>query len=312
MKYLLTLLLCLIFSVSHAQNKTICITVDDLPTVTYGIDEPEFAKQLTEDLINTFDQYDIPAIGYVNEVKLYQDGELDSSQVDLLEMWLINGYELGNHTYSHPNFHEVSFDEFSQDVLKGEKVTSELAKKYGSEYKYFRHPYLRIGLRQSHADSLSNFLHQHGYIEAPVTIDNEDYIFALAYHRAYSKGDSLLMEKIGSAYVNYMEEKLLYFEEQSQKLFNRNIAHILLTHANLLNAHYMDDLAEMYQKNGYRFVSQTDVLKDDAYNQPVTSYGNWGISWIDRWALSQGKRGDFFQGDPATPEFIRSLANNSD
>jgi peptidoglycan/xylan/chitin deacetylase (PgdA/CDA1 family) len=308
MKYLLILLFCLIFSTSNGQDKTICITVDDLPTVTYGIDDPEFAKELTQELINTFDQFDIPAIGYVNEVKLYDDGTLDSLQFDLLEMWLKSGYELGNHTYSHPNYHEVSFDDFSQDVLKGEKVTSELAKKYGSEYKYFRHPYLRIGLRQSHADSLSNFLREHGYTEAPVTIDNEDYVFALAYHRAYSKGDVQLMEKIGTTYVNYMEEKLHYFEEQSRKLFDRNIAHILLTHANLLNAHYMDDLAEMYQKNGYKFVSQSDVLKDEAYNEPVTSYGNWGISWIDRWALSQGKRGDFFQGDPVTPEFVQELA----
>ena len=169
-----------------------------------------------------------------------------------------------------------------------------------------------MGLRQSHADSLKDFLLQHGYTEAPVTIDNEDYVFALAYHRAYSEGDSLLMEKIGSTYVDYMEEKLLYFEEQSQKLFDRNIAQTLLTHANLLNAHYMDDLAEMYLTHGYEFVSQGEVLNDEAYEHPVSVYGDWGISWIDRWALSRGKRGDFFQGDPATPEFIRDIANNSD
>lgn len=312
MKYSLTILLALVFSVSHAQDKKICITVDDLPTVPSGIDNPEFATEITKGLINTFDEFDIPAIGYVNEKKLYHNGQLDSSQVHLLDMWLKNGYELGNHTYSHSNFHQVSFDDFGQDVLKGEKVTPGLAEKYGSEYKYFRHPYLRMGLRQSHADSLKDFLLQHGYTEAPVTIDNEDYVFALAYHRAYSEGDSLLMEKIGSTYVDYMEEKLLYFEEQSQKLFDRNIAQTLLTHANLLNAHYMDDLAEMYLTHGYEFVSQGEVLNDEAYEHPVSVYGDWGISWIDRWALSRGKRGDFFQGDPATPEFIRDIANNSD
>lgn len=308
MKYSFTVLICLIFSFADAQDKKICITVDDLPTVTYGIDEPVFAKEITIDLINTFNKYDIPAIGYVNEVKLYQNEILDSSKVRLLEIWLQNGYDLGNHTYSHPNFHEVPFEEFTEDVIKGEKITAPLAQEYGKEYNYFRHPYLRIGLRQTQADSLKKFLDQHGYTEAPVTVDNEDYIFALAYHRAYEDGNSLLMNKIGSAYVDYMEEKLLFFEQQSQKLFDRNINQTLLTHANLLNAHYMDELAEMYQNNGYEFVSQTEILEDEAYDNPITSYGNWGISWIDRWALSKGKRGDFFQGDPATPDFVRDLA----
>lgn len=71
----------------------------------------------------------------------------------------------------------------------------------------------------------------------------------------------------------------------------------------------MDELAEMYQKNGYEFVSQTEVLTDEAYDQPVTSYGNWGISWIDRWSRSQGKRGEFFQGDPATPVLFENWLN---
>lgn len=137
----------------QAQDKELCITIDDLPTVTYGIDEPVFVKEITIDLINTFNKYDIPAIGFVNEGKLYRDEELDSSQVQLLETWLKNGYDLGNHSYSHSNYHSVSFDEFTNDIIKGEKVTKALAEKYETDYSYFRHPYLRIGLRQSHADS---------------------------------------------------------------------------------------------------------------------------------------------------------------
>lgn len=164
-----------------------------------------------------------------------------------------------------------------------------------------------MGLRQSHADSLKNFLDRHGYTEAPVTIDNEDYVFAGAYHNAYVQNDTDTMEKIGTAYVDYMEEKLIYFEGLSQELFDRPIAQTLLTHANLLNAHFLDDLAEMYQRHGYQFVSQTEVLKDEAYQHPVTVYRDWGISWLERWALSEGKSGDLFRGDPQTPEFVREL-----
>lgn len=284
--------------------KEVCVTVDDLPVVGYSINTKEHLLDITTKLIGHFNTFNIPAIGYVNEDKLYQDNKLDSSRVKLLAMWLENGYELGNHTFAHLSYHDVSFEEFTDGIIKGEKITKELAKQHDQELKYFRHPYLKIGNSKSHYDSLIQFLKEHDYIDAPVTIDNEDYLFAFAYHKAYVKGNQADMNKIGNDYVSYMEEKLTFFERNSIKLFGRNIKQTLLIHANLINAHYLDDLALMYQKNGYKFISQTEVLKDTAYRSEITKFGNWGISWIDRWALSQGKKGDFFKGDPVTPTYI--------
>lgn len=308
MKYVL-ILLSMTASLVYAQDKTMCITVDDLPVVSYAQENPEFHLQVTKSLIHVFNEFDIPAIGYVNESKLYT-GELpDSNQISLLELWLEKGYELGNHTFSHKNYHHVSFEEFTADIVKGEKISRSLSGVYNMPYQYFRHPFLRLGLSQSHADSLRRFLKDHGYTEAPVTIDNEDYTFAKAYHNAFRQDDQQLMKKIGEAYIKYMTEKMLFYEESSVKLFGRNIAQTLLIHANLLNAHYLDDLAQVYQEHGYFFISQTDVLKDPAYENPFTRYGDWGISWIDRWALTKGVGRDFFKGDPVTPEFIRALGN---
>jgi peptidoglycan/xylan/chitin deacetylase (PgdA/CDA1 family) len=309
MKYLFTQIFTLLVSVSYAQDKNMCITVDDLPVVSYGIEDPEFHLQVTQNLIRTFDKYNIPAIGYVNELKLYDGGRLDSNQVQLLELWLKNGYELGNHTFSHKNYHRVPFAEFTTDVTRGEKVSRELSEKYGLPYQYFRHPYLRLGLSEAHADSLRMFLSEQGYTEAPVTIDNEGYIFAKAYHNAFQQDDQQLMQKIGEAYLKYMTDKMLFYEESSKKLFERNISQTLLIHASLLNAHYLDELAQIYIEHGYRFISQTDALKDPAYDSPFTRYGDWGISWIDRWALTRGVGREFFEGDPVTPEFVHKLNN---
>jgi len=75
-------------------------------------------------------------------------------------------------------------------------------------------------------------------------------------------------------------------------------------HANLLNADYADELFEMFVKNGYSFVSQSEVLTDPAYQEPITKYGNWGISWLYRWALSQNRQ-DLFDGDIEVPDFIK-------
>jgi len=306
-KILLLLILIITTKLTFGQTKQICITLDDLPVVTYGFSQIKFQQDVTNKLIQIFDQFEIPAIGFVNESKLYRGGKLQEERVEILRSWLNSGYELGNHTYAHKDYHKVSFDEFAKDILKGEVVCKELVKSYDQSYTYFRHPYLHVGLNKTNHDTLRSFLENHQYIEAPVSVDNDDYIFAYAYSKALVKGDRDLMHRIGEDYVDYMENKLLYFQEQSQKLFGRNIRHILLLHANAINSDYLDDIATRYRDNGYTFVSMSEALEDVAYQRELMEYKDWGISWIDRWAIDQGKKGDFFKLDPKTPEYVKSF-----
>jgi peptidoglycan/xylan/chitin deacetylase (PgdA/CDA1 family) len=298
-----------IAGLSYSQQKEICITLDDLPTVSYDFKEIEFQQEIINKLVATFDTYKIPAIGFVNESKLYTHGDPDQQKVDLLRTWLAAGYELGNHTYSHKSYHRVPYEEYTSDILGGEKVCKELSAKYGKNYKYFRHPFLQVGLTKAKHDSLKVFLSQHGYEEAPVSIDNEDYIFAFAYSKALSSKDEDLMKKIGQDYLDYMEKKLLYYEGRSLALLSRNIKQILLLHANAINSDYLDDLAERFKKHGYTFISIGEALTDPAYQKEITAYSNWGISWVDRWALSAGEKGDFFKDDPVTPDYVKAFLN---
>jgi peptidoglycan/xylan/chitin deacetylase (PgdA/CDA1 family) len=216
--------------------------------------------------------------------------------------------ELGNHSYSRPDYHKVNFREYSDDIIKGEKISRPLATRYGKDLKYYRHPYLHTGNSKEKTDSLSLFLKEKDYLEAPVSIDNSDYIFAKAYDNAKIDGDQKLMKLIGNQYIVYMEAKLKFYESQSQKLFGYHIKQILLLHANLINAHYVDELADMFQKNGYRFITLEQALTDPAYKSESTYYGRGGISWVDRWALTAGHKGDFFKDDPRTPDFVLKAA----
>ncbi|HNX43661.1 MAG TPA: polysaccharide deacetylase family protein [Bacteroidales bacterium] len=304
------LLLWLIAAVLPAsgQQKKVCISVDDLPVVSYGIQDTVFRKALINKLIASLKKNDIPAIGFVNEQQLYEDGHPDLFRLSLIKSWVDNGLDLGNHTFSHPDYNKISYEEYTQDIIKGETLTKPILESRGRSLKYFRHPYLHVGDTKAKADSLAGFLSRRGYTVAPVTIDNEDYLFALAYHRAKAKNDTALALRIGHDYLAYMERKALYFERQAGRLFGRDISQILLIHASRLNADYIDSLAMVFRKNGYVFVSMDQALHDEAYQTEVTVYGAWGISWMDRWALSQGKKRDFFTDDPETPEYIHKLA----
>jgi hypothetical protein len=64
----------------------------------------------------------------------------------------------------------------------------------------------------------------------------------------------------------------------------------------------------MFRKNNYVFVNMDKALEDSAYKTEINFFGKWGISWIDKWALSQGKKGDFFKDEPATPDYIKKLS----
>lgn len=289
-------------------SKKVCISVDDLPLVSYGISDSSYQQALVAKLAGKLEENNVPAIGFVNEGKLYEDGKLIPYKVGLLKTWVESGLDLGNHTYSHPDYNNVSLKQFTDDLIRGETVSEKILAEQGKSLKYFRHPYLHVGNTREKADSLSEFLAGRGYTVAPVTIDDEDYLFAKAYHKANQQQDTALMHRIGSDYLSYMEQKIVFFEGQSDSLFGRNISQVLLIHASHLNADYIGPLINLFVDYNYSFVSMDEALEDPAYSTPVTVYGKWGISWLDRWALSRGKKGDFFRNDPVTPEYIRELA----
>ena len=303
---------CIIFLIpallAFGQKKQVCFTLDDMPVVSYGVTDTVYQKDLMDKLIRSFRSYAIPAIGFVNEKKLYSHEKLNRFQVALLERWVNSGLDLGNHTSSHPDYNSVPLKDYSLDIEKGEPITKAVLAADGKSMRYFRHPFLHVGSTKAKADSLNYFLSGHGYTVSPVTIDNEDYMFAVGYRRAQANNDTVLMGQIGHEYVCYMEKKLHYYEQQAANLFGRAINQILLIHASALNSVYLDSLALMFQKNNYIFVDLDTALEDEAYKTEVTVFGNWGISWIDRWALSQGKKGEFFKDDPVTPDDIKKMA----
>lgn len=292
---------------SNDETSHIAITIDDLP----GISLDNY-QEVTDKLLTTLKKYKVPAIGFVNEGKLYPKNKLNQSRLNVLEDWLKAGMELGNHTYSHPDYNSISFEDYKSDIIKGEKHTKLLQKKYQQEMKYFRHPYLRVGNSIEKKEKLEAFLTKRGYKTAPVTIDNSEWIFAKAYHISLQAKNLEQMKKIGIAYVNYMEATTAYYEQQSQQLFGRPIKHVLLLHANALNGDYLDELLAMYKKRGYQFTSLNTILKDTTYQTKDTYTGKGGISWIHRWALTKKVDKSFFIGEPTCPEFVEQIAGFKD
>lgn len=300
-----------LFAFEAQAQKQLAVTIDDLPTVSRYYASPQGRLLITQKLLAHCSAYRVPAVGFVIGSFLQTNAKLDSSQLKLLGLWLDAGLELGNHTFAHKDYNLVTFDEIKTDVIAGESVVKAFAEGRGKPFRYFRHPYLRKGNTPAKKDSLEAFLQRRGYQEAPVTIDNNDWLFSRAYDQALHLGDTALATRVGKRYLTYMIDYVTYYEAQSDLLFSRQIPQVLLIHANAINADYLNQLFSRIKQRGYQFVPLVDVLTDRAYRSEDRYSGKGGISWLHRWALTRGKTGAFFKGEPEVPAHIVELANRN-
>ncbi|HEY0670985.1 MAG TPA: polysaccharide deacetylase family protein [Longimicrobiales bacterium] len=289
---------------SLGSGREVAVTFDDVPGVhlpARGCHYTELA-QLNQTLLEVLARHRVPATGLVVESNLC-NGD-DASLGDLLTMWLDAGMELGNHSFSHPDLNTVSPDVYNADILRGAASTQRVLQERGKTLKYFRHPYLHTGRDRRTKAAVDAFLAEHGYQVAPVTIDNQEWVFAAVYARALSRQDHVTMQRVGDAYLVYMEEMFAFFEDLSVEVLGYEVRQVLLLHANPLNAAYIDALVRMMKRRGYHFVSLDRALEDPAYQLADSYAGPRGLSWLHRWAFSKGMP---ITEEPREPSWIRQL-----
>lgn len=283
--------------------------MDDLPGVSAETQAITHFQNLTAGILDAFARHAVPAIGFVNEGKLQRAGTPDPERAALLRRWADAGLELGNHTYSHIDLHTETLEHEEADVVRGEPVTRGLMTAAGKRLRYFRHPFLHTGRNAETRRSFEAFLAARGYRVAPVTVDNSDYVFASAYDRRVAAGDAAQATRILDGYIDYMNRVVVYYEDQSVALLGRPMRQILLIHANALNALALPRWLPMLESRGYRFITLDRALEDPAFaTMRDDYYGAGGITWLHRWALTAGKRGVFFAGEPEVPAWVQQAS----
>jgi peptidoglycan/xylan/chitin deacetylase (PgdA/CDA1 family) len=277
-----------------ASSRSVAVTIDDLPGPAAGVvaNDPVALAAMTRKLLDAVAAHGTPAVGFVNEGKLEVEGESAAqraARVGVLRLWIDAGLELGNHTYSHRSLNRTPLAEFQADVVKGEPVTRALLAEKGRTLRYFRHPFLQVGLELDKRRAFERFLAERGYTVAPVTIDNDEYVFAAVYADALRRGERERAEKVAAEYLDSMDGVFAFIEDVSRRLAGREIAQVLLIHANSLNADHFDALASRMERRGYRFATLEETLADPAYALADDYVGAWGISWLHHWELTAGK-----------------------
>ncbi len=280
-------------ALSAEEGRQVAITIDDLPRGgDRGPSDLPAVRAMTQDLMRPFREQQIPVIGFVNTGRSQLDSE---GMQEVLKVWLDAGAELGNHSFSHPDINSVALDVYTDDIVRGEPAIRQALASRGKKLEFYRHPYLHTGPTPQIKKGLQDFLDARGYRVAPVTLDNADYAYAVAYMQPE------LRSRVQREYVPYMESVVEFFEQRSVEVFGREIPQILLIHANALNAELMPELLGMLRRRGYRFVTLETALADPAYRSPDEYAGRNGFSWIHRWSKTKGMAP---KGEPDPPDWV--------
>jgi peptidoglycan/xylan/chitin deacetylase (PgdA/CDA1 family) len=286
----------------HAQTmpqKAIAITIDDLPAgAANSMPAPEILEMTTK-LLATLRDQKVPAVGFVNEQKLYKTGEVDD-RIKALNLWLDDGFELGNHTFAHTSLNRVTLQAWEEEVIRGETVTRLLLAQHKMKLRYLRHPYLDAGRDLQTRREAEAFLSARGYQVAPVTMDAWDWMYGGVYQDARKRADALLQQRLVSSYLSYTTAVFDYYEQLSRDLLGYEPKQILLLHANWIEADHIAELLGLLRKRGYQFVTLEDALGDGAYSAPDEYVGE-GTGWLDHWAITRGRPA---QNTPVFPQWV--------
>lgn len=294
-------------ALAQTAPKMIALTFDDLPVSTIGQNpEPEIRQQATEitaKILETLKRHNIHATGFVIEMNLNTPGARDF-YAGLLEDWLRDGHLLGLHGYSHLEFGEVTLSAYEDDFLRGDVIVPLLLDYRGIKERYFRYPYNDTGNTAGKKKRFLAFLAAHGYAPAPWTFENDDWMYSSLYDDALARKDVALAKRVKLEYLAESQRKIASIEKLSKMDFHRQIPQVADLHVTQMNADLLDELLNLFERNGYRFISMQEALADPAYKTEDRFVGSDGISWLLRWQPALGIP-IHWDDDPEAPKWVQ-------
>jgi peptidoglycan-N-acetylglucosamine deacetylase len=254
------------------------ITIDDLPWIG-AVAPGESIADALQRMIDAFVARDVPAMAFPN-------CDRAGAGAPTFRQWLDAGLELGNHTAAHLDLNRAPLQQWLVDVRTCHSMIRGLT---GADTVWFRYPFLHQGPTADRQQAALSLLEELDSSIAHVTIDTSDWILAVAYGEAVRAGNAQRAAAVADAFIDHVLRATVHYQGVAQRKVGRDVAHVLLLHANLLVADNIGRLMDELATRGFRFISVAEAHEDPIYALPDEYTGADGLSWLYRMA-------------PATPE----------
>jgi peptidoglycan-N-acetylglucosamine deacetylase len=183
---------------------------------------------------------------------------------ELVKAWGAAGHVVGNHSYSHLSFgnENNSVQDFIADAEKGHSV---LSRSPGWK-RFFRFPYLKEGTTAERRDAMRQWLREHDYRAASVSIDASDWYYSDRFAKWRSANTGGDVSAYRDAYLAHLWDRAQYYDGLSRKVLGRSAKHVLLLHTNAINAAFLADVIRMFESKGWKIVAPLDAFSDPLYS----------------------------------------------
>ncbi|UCB53613.1 MAG: polysaccharide deacetylase family protein [Candidatus Zixiibacteriota bacterium] len=182
----------------------------------------------------------------------------------LLRAWDEKGHILGNHSFSHFFYHspEIDAEAYIKDIQRGEAIVKE----FSNFRKLFRFPFLKEGDTAKKRDAVRAFLTKHGYRVGHATIDASDWYIDQRMRTRLERKPNADLTPYRDFYLDHIRDRATYYDDLSKKVLGHSVRHTLLIHHNLLNALFLGDLLNMFDRRGWQLIDAGEAFKDPVFS----------------------------------------------
>ncbi len=237
----------------------IAFTFDDIPA--HGPLPPGQSRAaVIRDIAAALKTARVPAFGFLNG----GFGGDDPTSPAAIAAWRRAGLPLGNHTYSHGSLDTLGAAAFEQDVIRNEAPLAAAAGK-GSDWHWFRYPFLAEGRDAGVRESTRAMLRARGYKGAAVTMGFGDFLWNPPYAACAAKRDAAAIRRLEDSFIDDARSNALAVRAQARAQLGRDIPYVLLMHVGAFDARMLPRLIALYRSMGFRFVTLAEAEADPFY-----------------------------------------------
>ena len=266
--FCIAVILLAVMGLNGQESKEMALTFDDLPFGYGGRLTLAEQRDAVGRVLAVLDKHRVRATMFVI------GSAITTANRDLIDAVVAAGHMVGNHSFSHRDLTAMTAADYIRDVERGEDAIRRWLK--GTHY--FRYPFLRQGDTAEKRDAVLDAMASRRIVVAPVTIDNNDYLYNQQLVDAKVEGRVV---DLRDAYLDHMSESAAFYDAKARQRVGRPVKQILLLHMNYLNSLYLDELLERFRAERWAFISFEQALSDDVYRLKYAYAGRQGAGHLD-------------------------------
>ena len=218
------------------------------------------ATQINQQILQQLKQHQLKSMIYPSVIKIG-----DYAGLQLVKEWGRQGHRIANHSELHLNLNkdQISSQQYIAGIQRAEQVFRPLP---GWVARY-RYPFLKEGNTQEKRDSVAQYLKQQGYQSGAVSIDASDWFYNLKYLSYQKQKNTAQLERLKQAYIAHLLDRAAYYDQLAVETIGYSPKHVLLLHVNAINAAFLNDVIEAFEKQGWQWIETEQAYTDPLYQQ---------------------------------------------